>query len=56
MKKRMYIWKVFLTVLVVAIVSLGLGGCSKSNEHSRSEHPTSDEPGDEHPTKTEHPK
>jgi hypothetical protein len=38
--------KVFVLVLIAAVVSLGLTGCKK-----KSEHPSGDHPSSEHPTK-----
>ena len=51
--------KLFVLVLVVAIVSLNLTGCKKKSEHpsketTSEEHPTSEHPSEEHPT-SEHP-
>ena len=46
--------KVFVLLLIAAVVSLGLTGCKKKeSEHPADEHPTSEQPA-EHPT--EHPK
>ena len=52
--------KIFVLVLIVAVVSLGLTGCKDksehpSGEHSTSEHPSKETPSEEHPT-GEHPK
>ncbi len=48
--------KVFVLVLVAAIVSLGFMGCKDNGEH---EHPAGEHPKSEHPTeegsKSEHP-
>ena len=46
--------KIFVSVLIVAIVSLGLTGCKKKSEHPAGEHPSSEHPTEEHPTE-EHP-
>jgi len=42
--------KIFLLVLVAAVVSLSLAGCSKKTEEAPSEHPTEEHPTEEHPT------
>ena len=51
--------KIFILVLIVAVVSLGLTGCKDKSEHPSGEHPTSEHPSketksEEHPT-SEHP-
>jgi len=51
--------KIFVLVLIVAVVSLGLTGCKDKSEHPSGEHPTSEHPSketksEEHPT-SEHP-
>lgn len=70
MKRNGYIWKAFLSLLVVVFVSGMLIGCSPEPENpkegdTKTEHPTGDDTKTEHPTgddtktddtKTEHPK
>ncbi|MHC4708088.1 MAG: hypothetical protein ACYS8I_13500 [Planctomycetota bacterium] len=46
--------KIFMLVLIVAVVSLGLIGCKKKSEHPTGDHPSSDHPSKEDATK-EHP-
>ena len=46
--------KVFVLVLIVAVVSLGLTGCKKKSEHPSVDHPSSEHPSKEAPTE-EHP-
>jgi len=51
--------KVFVLVLIAAVVSLGLTGCKKHSEHPSGDHPSSEHPSkkaptEEHPT-SEHP-
>lgn len=47
--------KLFVLVLIVAVVSLGLTGCKKKSKPPAGEHPTEEHPTEEHPT-GEHPK
>jgi len=42
--------KLFILVLVAAVVSLGLTGCKQKSEQPTEEHPTSEHPSSEHPT------
>jgi hypothetical protein len=46
--------KILVLVLSVAVISLGLTGCRRNDEHPTSEQPTSKQPVSEHPTE-EHP-
>ncbi|UCC97046.1 MAG: hypothetical protein JSW66_14515 [Phycisphaerales bacterium] len=51
--------RIFVLMLIAAVVSLGVTGCeSKSEqpneEHPTSEHPTEEAPSEEHPS-SEHP-
>ena len=51
--------KLFILLLVAAVVSFGLTGCKHDHDHPTSEHPTSEHPteekkAEEHPT-GEHP-
>ncbi|MHC4500503.1 MAG: hypothetical protein ACYS21_15495 [Planctomycetota bacterium] len=51
--------KIFVLLLIAAVVSLGLAGCKDNHEHPTgehpsSEHPTEETPSEEHPSK-EHP-
>ena len=46
--------KVFVLVLIAAVVSLGLTGCKKDSEHPSGDHPSSEHPSKEAPTE-EHP-
>ena len=46
--------KVFVLVLITAVVSLGLTGCKKKSEHPSGDHPSSEHPSKEAPTE-EHP-
>ena len=51
--------KVFVLVLIVAVVSLGMMGCKKKSEHpsgetTSEEHPSKETTSEEHPTE-EHP-
>jgi hypothetical protein len=42
--------KVFMLVLIVAVVSLGLMGCKEKKEHpTGDEHPSTEHPSGEHP-------
>ena len=51
--------KVLVSVLIVAVVSLGLTGCKSGDEHPSSEHPSKETLSEEHPSKelpsSEHP-
>jgi hypothetical protein len=44
----------FVSVLLIAIVSLGLTGCKDDPEHPTSEHPAKESIAEEHPA-SEHP-
>jgi hypothetical protein len=46
--------KLFVLVLVAAVVSLGLAGCKNGPEHPTGEHPSSEHPTEETSTE-EHP-
>ncbi len=46
--------KLFVLLLIAAVVSLGLVGCKKHGEHPSGDHPSSEHPSEEHPT-GEHP-
>ncbi len=48
--------KMFVLVLIVAVISLGLTGCKDKDksEHPTSEHPSKEITSEEHPT-SEHP-
>ncbi len=46
--------KVFVLVMIVAVVSLGLVGCKDNSEHPAGEHPTKEAQSEEHPN-NEHP-
>jgi hypothetical protein len=46
--------KLFVLVLVAAVVSLGLAGCKNSHEHPTGDHPSSEHPTEETSTE-EHP-
>lgn len=52
--------KIFMMVLIAAIVSLGIAGCKGKDEHPNKEHPSQKAPAEEHPTDGnkpgEHPK
>lgn len=41
--------KLFILLLVAAVISLSLTGCKKEGEQPSEDHPTSDHPTSEHP-------
>ena len=43
--------KIIVLMLIVAVVSLGLTGCSNESKPSSEDHPTSEHPTSEHPSK-----
>ena len=51
--------KLFVLVLIAAVVSLGMIGCKDKSEHPTGEHPSSEHPSKEAPTEetpsSEHP-
>ena len=46
--------KMFVLVLIAAVVSFGQMGCKQESEHPSGEHPTSEHPSEETPSE-EHP-
>jgi hypothetical protein len=42
--------KIFVVLLIGAVVSFSQMGCKKESEHPSGEHPTSEHPTEEHPT------
>lgn len=41
--------KIFLVLLIAAVVSLGLTGCKQKNEHPSGDHPSGEHPAEETP-------
>ncbi len=46
--------KIFLVLLIAAVVSLGLTGCKQKSEHPSGDHPSGEHPAEETPAE-EHP-
>ena len=46
--------KLFVLLLIAAVVSLGLAGCKKHSEHPTGDHPSKESSSEEHPA-SEHP-
>lgn len=41
--------KIFLVLLIAAVVSLGLTGCKQKSEHPSGDHPSGEHPAEETP-------
>jgi hypothetical protein len=43
--------KIFMLVMIVAVISLGFTGCKHDGDHPSGDHPAGDHPAGEHPSK-----